>query len=449
MNLWMRGCGMESGESLPHYPILTRGGGVRGRCLGEFCVVVSEIAHHEDKAHEEAGFWNKVLAPLPQKAGGERQAGGEVHEEDRGVVGSALLEIFVRNPGSGRDLVQKARGLINQREFGRALECLRDAVRRFLERGNSKAAAEAKGLIEEVEMRRGMSQPSMLRRLAWLRTEVMDEKRSKAAGGGGRAAAAVASFFRSSSAKEVGQDGQEGTQPGVQGKVLTAVDMPGQDGGAYEEALRVLEKELTMVEDGGWERAMMRAVEAFPSHAKVALRGMTAALLRSLEQSFEAASQGPQPPDPLMSEMALHEEVKAWHVARFIGRDTLVDKLTQYAFNNMSHPEPVQLVEGSATGVGVTALLASVCAATETHMQDRTPGTVLVYRACGASAASSDMEPLVHGIALQLECESGLERTDDEVEEWKTRARLKEQPSSYFAHRRRVSDVGLYDAAIS
>ena len=416
------------------------------RCIGDFSAKIKNVARHEDdeegmERDGNAWLWHKILGTEAHKVG---------DEEEREVIGSGMLEMTVRSPGSGRELMRSAKAMINHREFVAAIDSLREAIRRFVERSNGKAAAEAKLLIEEVEMRKAMSQPSILRRLAWLRSDVMGEKKEGkgSAARGGNTASSVAHFFRASSNRvltygkgAIGQR-QEPVQKGPtvqdndEGVTFSSVDMPGQDGVSYEEALRVLESEMARCGgDGGWEKVMMRAIDSFPEQAKVTLRGVTSSMLRSLHQAFgRAAAAGSQSLDPLACEIVAHNKTREWHSSRFLGRAKLVDRLSFYACNNLSSPAHVEFVEGTVSGAGLTALLASVCHETGEKVKHK-----LIYRSCGATAVSCDMESLMHSIALQLECEDGLERGDDEIEA--SRPGLLEQPASYFVQRRRASEV--------
>jgi hypothetical protein len=416
------------------------------RCMGDFSVKIKDVARHEDdeegvERDENAGAWHKILGMEAHKVG---------DEEQREVIGSGMLEMTVRSPGSGRELMRSAKAMINHREFVAAIDSLREAIRRFVERSNGRAAAEAKALIEEVEMRRAMSQPCVLRRLAWLRSDVMGEKKEGkgSAARGGKAASSVAHFFRASSNRvlaygkgAIGQR-QEPVRKGPamrdndRGVTFSSVDMPGQDGVSYEEALRVLESEMgRRGGDGDWEQVMMRAIDSFPDQAKVTLRGVTSSMLRSLQQAFSReAAAGSESLDPLACEIVAHNKTREWHSSRFLGRTKLVDRLSFYACNNLSSPAHVEFVEGTVSGAGLTALLASVCHETGERVKHK-----LIYRSCGATAVSRDMESLMHSIALQLECEESLERSDDEIEA--SRPGLLQQPASYFAQRRRSSEV--------
>jgi len=163
-----------------------------------------------------------------------------------------------------------------------------------------------------------------------------------------------------------------------------------------------------------------KALAILPPGLSAATKDVTTQLIATLDAHMDASSATSPAPktrgsageiargegagqDALLFELQCHDQVRKRHVAHFVAADKTVEDVCHYVFDRPSHNRPVYVVEGEARGLGVSAVMANIAERLTAMMAERKLSGRVITRFVGATEGSRHVEPLVHGILLEMQ----------------------------------------------
>ena len=439
------------------------------KCLGTAAIALCLAARHEDVEEDvlQHGKWVQLLG-----AGSESNSSNSDEQEREAVPEAALrLVLVVRAGDSGHAHLDRGRDAVNRREFTEGMRLFEAAKDIFLHLHNTRMAAQALELLAETARRRSLTVPLTVRRIAQLQKYLAVPATPPLSqvslpllhdaplllGGGQRdedagacsvaAGAALTSVPQGVCVAQFAKGGDGDLEVGGGDGVLEDGADVIMDPHSFKRMMRGMARHLTLDDVG-------KALAVLPPRLSDATKKVTAQLIATLDAHINASSAllSPVPKargggaggaraeavsqDALLFELRCHEQVRKRHISHVVGVEKIVEDVCHYVFDRSSHARPVYVVEGEARGVGVSTLMANVAErVAEMLAQRRLPGRV-ISRFVGATGCSRHVEPLVHGIVLEMLGLTALEKTLGDEFDKKGNGpgltRLLQQPPQFF-----------------